>query len=279
MIGFDFEYYRPKTLAEAVNFYHMLKERGKRPVYYSGGTELITMARLNQVIFGSVIDIKGIPDTWIYGYSEQDLIIGSSISLTDLEEDRDFPLLSQTAGRVADRTSRNKITIGGNICGKIIYREAVLPFLLADSRVLIAGRNGSRIVPISNIFEQEVQLAEDEWIVQFLTDRSILSLPFFTVKKRKLDVIDYPLLTLAAIKKDEHIRVAVSGLCAFPFRSEAIETILNNRSMPKELRIKEAVDRLPAPVLNDWIASAEYRRFVFQNTLMEMFTALEGDEK
>ncbi|MFC7392163.1 FAD binding domain-containing protein [Scopulibacillus cellulosilyticus] len=278
MIGFDFEYFKPKTVADAVKLFQILEEQGKQPVYYAGGTELITLGRLNQVSFGSVIDIKGIPDCCVYGYSEQELVIGSSISLTYLADMRDFPLLGQTAGRVADHTARNKITIGGNICGRIIYKEAVLPFLLTDSRVLVAGRNGSRMVPVTDLFNKGLHLANGDWMVQFFTDRNMLSLPFYTVKKRKLDVIDYPLLTLAALRKDDEIRVAVSGLCDFPFRSKEIEAVLNDRSMTKNTRILQAVERLPGPVLNDWIASAEYRIFVLKNTLMEMLSALEGDD-
>jgi xanthine dehydrogenase molybdenum-binding subunit len=62
MIEFDFEYYRPSTIEEAVGLYHTLHTSGKMPIYYSGGTEIITLARSGQIMMGAVIDIKGISE-------------------------------------------------------------------------------------------------------------------------------------------------------------------------------------------------------------------------
>jgi CO/xanthine dehydrogenase FAD-binding subunit len=62
MISFDFEYYRPTTIEEAVHVFQQADSNGKEPLYYSGGTEIISMARLNQLRTGAVIDIKGIPE-------------------------------------------------------------------------------------------------------------------------------------------------------------------------------------------------------------------------
>jgi xanthine dehydrogenase molybdenum-binding subunit len=157
-----------------------------------------------------------------------------------------------------------------------MYREAVLPLLLAESRVVIAGRNGLRTVPIVNVFRQRLFLERGGWLVQILTDRRMLQLPFFSVKKRKLDLIDYPLLTLAALKIGDFIRVAFSGLTAYPFRSAELEDILNNRDLPPEERIELAIQKLPSPVLDDWLGSADYRLFVLKNTLVDMLAALEG---
>jgi CO/xanthine dehydrogenase FAD-binding subunit len=276
MIDFDFEYYHPSTIEEAVRLFRTLDADGKHPIYYSGGTEIITLARLGQIEMGAVIDIKGISECRVYGFREQDLVIGSSVTLTLLSEVPEFPLLGVTGSRVADHTARNKITIGGNICGEIMYREAVLPLLLAESRVAIAGSNGVRTVPILDVFRQRLLLGRGEWLVQIITDQRMLHLPFFSVKKRKLDIIDYPLLTLSALKTGDFIRVAFSGLSSYPFRSAEVEDILNDRNSPPEERIQRAIQKLPAPVLDDWLGSADYRIFVLKNTLADMFAALEG---
>ncbi len=60
MIAFNFEYYKPDSLDEAVKLHKGLSESGKEPLYYSGGTEIITMARRNDLVTKAVIDIKGI---------------------------------------------------------------------------------------------------------------------------------------------------------------------------------------------------------------------------
>jgi xanthine dehydrogenase molybdenum-binding subunit len=276
MIGFDFDYYRATSIPMAIDLFQRLKARGKNPVYYSGGTELITLSRLDQVQMGAVIDIKGIPETFAYGFQGRDFVIGAAKTLSELFDQPAFPLLARTGGRVADRTARNKITIGGNLCSAFIYREGVLPFLLTESHLLIAGQQGLRKVSIIERFDRELRLADGEWLVQILTDRKYLTMPFFSVKKRKIDVVGYPLLTIAALKSDEGIHVAFSGLCDFPFRSKTIETIINDQRLSKQERIDQVIHRLPAPVRDDWLGSAEYRLFVLKNTLDDMFLALEG---
>ena len=54
MIAFDFEYYKPDTVEDAVKLYNKLNSNGKKPIYYGrGGTEFISMARMNNRYTGS----------------------------------------------------------------------------------------------------------------------------------------------------------------------------------------------------------------------------------
>lgn len=36
MLPFDFDYYRPKTLKEAVDLFQYLEQQGKQPFYFNG---------------------------------------------------------------------------------------------------------------------------------------------------------------------------------------------------------------------------------------------------
>ncbi|WP_019006691.1 FAD binding domain-containing protein [Cohnella laeviribosi] len=276
MIPYDFEYYRPASVAEAIRLYGGLEKQGKSPVYYSGGTEIITLGRINLVKTGAVIDIKHIPECQVLGFEQNRLILGAGLSLTKLEEADPFPLLSKTAREVADRTSRNKITLGGNICGRIFYREAVLPFLLADSQVVLAGRDGIKRRSVHDVCNGNLRLDKGELLVQLLTERSYLELPHVSIKKRKQWETGYPLITVAALRKDDRIRVAFSGLCPFPFRSVELEEELNRRHVPLKTRVDQAVRRLPSPILNDIEGSAEYRIFVLRNLLEDVMEEMEG---
>ena len=134
MISYDFDYYKPATIEEATQLFHSLDEQGKNPIYFSGGTEVITLGRVNQIITGAVIDIKAIPECHVIKKEDNKLILGAALSLTKIREIQLFPFLSKTIEEIADNTARNKITLGGNICANIIYRETVLPLLLTESR-------------------------------------------------------------------------------------------------------------------------------------------------
>lgn len=275
MIPFNFDYYRPDTIQEAVQKYRELDSQGKEPVYYGGGSEIISMARVHNIRTKAVIDLKAIPECNILEFHEDQLVIGSSVTLSRISESKLFPLLGKAGGRIADHTMQCRITLGGNIGGTIIYREAVLPLLLSDSHVLVANGETLKQVPIQEVFNERLQLQKGEFIVRFIIGREYTTLPFVHVKKTKNEKIDYPLISIAAVKKDGRIRLAMSGVCSFPFRSPLVEDCLNDRSLLREARAVKALQALPAPVLNDISGSDSYRSFVLKGTLINTLETLE----
>lgn len=276
MIPFDFEYYKPETVEEAADLYSDLKSRGKKPLYYGGGTEIISMARAFNIYTEAVVDIKGIPECNTQELSDDKLIIGSAVTLTQIAESNLFPLLGLTVQRIADHTIQDKITLGGNIAGTIIYKEAVLPLLISDSEVTIAGEGGRRQIRLKDIFDKEIKLQDGEFIVNVSVSSRFASLPYLHAKRTKSDKIDYPLVTLAALKDNNRINIAFSGVCRFPFRSSSIEDHLNDISNPINIRINNIIDNMPDVILSDLAGSADFRKFMLQKMLMEVLDRLEG---
>jgi len=276
--SYNFEYYKPKSIEEAASIFDQMDQQGKDPMYFSGGTEIITLKRLNQLKTGAVIDIKAIQECNVFEFHEDSLLTGAALTLTKVEELNLFPLLSQTVSEIADKTARNKITAGGNICGQIFYREAVLPFLLTDSELMIAGSDGRRNAPIKDVFNKQLLLNRGEFLVQMKTNRKYTEMPFVSIKRRRQWNTGYPLLTVAALKAEQGIRVAISGLTHFPFRSAQMEDALNRTDLAFEKRINLALSLLDVPILNDTEGSARYRLFVLKNTLYDIFQELEGDK-
>lgn len=278
MISFDFDYYQPATIEEAIQLFHTLDEQGKNPLYFSGGTEIITLGRLNRIVTDAVIDIKAIPECTAYRKKGTTHIWGAALSLSRIREIGAFPFLSKTIAEIADNTARNKITLGGNICANIFYRETVLPLLLTDSQVVIASRTGLKQRPLRDVFDQILQLEKGEFMVQIITEQSEIDLPFLCIKKRRQWDVGYPLITTAALKKNDRLKVAFSGLCAFPFRNQQMEKSLNDHQLSREERVEQALQQIPATILEDVHGSAEYRMFVLKNTLLDILDAFEGAE-
>lgn len=276
MIPNKFEYYKPDTLEEAYNVYNELSSQGKKPLYYGGGTEIITMSRANNVHMGAVIDIKGISDCCNIEIKDNKLNIGSAATLSQITESKIFPLLGQTAARIADHTVQCKLTIGGNLCGTIIYRETSLPLMLCNSTVVIFGKNGKREVQINQIFDKKLRLAPDEILVNIITDVKYCSLPYVHAKKTKSDKIAYPLLTVAAIKEDNKIRIAFSGLCSYPIRSLDVENYINDSNLSRKDKINKTADSISDTILDDVEGSLNYRKFVLKNTLENTLKTLEN---
>lgn len=285
MIPFDFEYYKPAAAKEAVSLFHDLQSQGKNPVYYGGGTEIISFSRLYQLYPKAVIDIKGIPECNVLEFQKDQLVIGAAKTLNQLQEANLFPLLSWCGGRVADHTVRNKITLGGNICSRLPFREAVLALLVADCDVVIQGEGGTRTEPLERIYNQSLRLGAGDLLLAVVVDKSITGLPFLSTKKTAngdvkypQDRIGYPVLSAAFLKKSGRLRAAFSGLCPFPFRSRELEEVLNDQAIAAAAKLDKAASFLPAPVINDIDGTASYREFVLRNTLSLAMDRLEGAE-
>ena len=276
MIAFDFDYYKPSTVTEAVETYKLAHHAGKQVIFYAGGTEFITFARTNKKRADVVIDIKGIPACMTLEVIGDELIIGAAVSLTTIVESNLFPLLGETVQRIADHTSRNKITIGGNLNSHFIYREGVLPLLLVNARGMTVRKDKEKILPLVQILNEG--LDEGELLVQIHVDQSYVNLPFSTIKRTRMSKVGYPIVTVAALMKGNAIRVAFSGVCEFPFRSVEIETLLNDSTISKEERINQVIDHLPGPVVQDIHASAAYRLFVLKNVLTDTLNAMEANK-
>jgi CO/xanthine dehydrogenase FAD-binding subunit len=277
VIGFDFEYYKPGSIEEAVRTFAHLDAEGRNPFYYGGGTEIITMARMNNVVPGAVIDLKGIPECRALGHGDGRLIIGAGATLAEIHESGLFPLLGRAGGRVADHSVQVKVTLGGNLAGTIVYREASLPLLVADCEAVVAGAGGLRVVPFQDVFGGRLNLPRGDFLVQVNIARESTCLPGFHAKKTRLEKIGYPVLAAVMVRdRQGRYRAAFSGLCSSPFRSVELEAALNDARLEPIRRIDLAIASLPAPVLDDTEASAGYRLFVLRNTLEEALDALGG---
>jgi CO/xanthine dehydrogenase FAD-binding subunit len=179
--------------------------------------------------------------------------------------------------RIADHTIQDKITLGGNISGTIIYREAVLPLLISNSDVIIANSSGRKLIPLGDILDKRIKLSNEEFIINVVVDSRFLSIPYLHVKRTKSDKIDYPLITLAALKANNRINIAFSGVCSYPFRSSLIENYLNDSSLQNNMRINNIIDNIPDTILNDLAGSADFRKFMLKKMLTEVLEKLEDE--
>jgi len=275
MIPFNFTYYRPDSLEEAVRIHSELTSKGLSAVYYSGGSEIITMCRAGSIRPDAVIDIKEIPELKSLAMDESCLRIGSACTLYKIKQSKAYPLLALACGRIADHTNQCRITLGGNICGTIIYKETVPPLLLSDAEVTLLGSEGKRTVPFSDVFDGRIHLLPSELLVSAQIPKWALSAQHFHIKLTAQEKIDYPLVSIAALIKDNFLRIAFSGVCSFPFRSQQIELVLNNKSLSISERAERAASLIPEEY-SDRAGSAEYRRFVFKNAIEELLEEWEN---
>jgi len=276
MIPFNFDYYRPESAEEAADLYRQLAEAGKEPLYYAGGTEIVTFCRQQIIKTGALIDLKEIPETNIYEPDGDRLNLGSSVTLSALSDRDDYPLLARVARKIADRTVRNRLNLGGNICGRLPYREVILPLLLAEAEVNLNGPDGTRNVSLAELFDKRIRLKEGEILVSLSVDQDILKQEGWQKRREYHGPVGYPLTHLIGAWKEDKLIMAVSGLCAFPFRSENLEQLINDKGLTSQEKVKQSSDLLPGPVRGDEMASKEYREAMWQKDLLQMLDEMEG---
>ncbi len=277
MIAFDFDYYKPETVHDTISLYEDLKNKGKKVMYYGGGTEFITMSRMNNIYADAILDIKGIPELNICKIKEEKLIIGAGVTLTKIAELDFFPLLSKTVKRIADHTVQDKITIGGNLVGSIIYKEAALPLLVSNSDILVGNKDGIQRQKLMEYWNKNLKDKEGDLIIQFIVDTRYLHLPYVHVKRTKNEKIDYPLISIAALKDGDRINIGFSGLCDKAFRSLDIEDILNDNSISDKERIHRIIQRVPYEIIEDIYGTCKYRKFMLSKMLEEIVDEFRED--
>lgn len=254
MIAADITYLRPSTPQEAVDAW----TRHEAARYLAGGTEITTSARRTAAYdLRACIDIKHIPEVHVHGINGDFLHLGAALSLSEITDRHLFPLLTATCRGIADRTVRNRLTLGGNLAGQLPYREAALPLLLADASVstISPDPNGAPAQPrtrkLRETFDKRLILSPGELVLSFSVPLAATTLPWSHHRKTRTGPVDYPLVTTAMIRDNTSIRLSISGAHPYPFRSNEIDALLATN--------ETNITPLLGPLRTDSRASAEYR--------------------
>jgi CO/xanthine dehydrogenase FAD-binding subunit len=275
MIPHNFVYMQPTSLEEAVEAYQAASEAGKEPVYYAGGTEVVSYAHQGIIAPGAVVDLKRVPECRVHDADDDALVFGACLTLNELVADRRFPLLSKAA-HIIDHTIRNRLTLGGNVAGRLPYRETVLPFLVADGTAVLYGPDGERTVPLSEIFRARLRLQDGEILVQLRAFRRLAEAPWYYERRVKHNQLDYPIVTGCFLRWEDEIRMALTGTFGFPLRSSEVETVLNDASIPVADRPSQALGTVNFDVFEDERASTGYRQALTEMVIGAALAELGG---
>ncbi|MFY9611849.1 MAG: xanthine dehydrogenase family protein subunit M [Blastocatellia bacterium] len=112
-----FSYRVPKKISDAVK---MMADAGPDASFVAGGTDLYPNMKRRQQTPRTVISVTRLRELQeIRGDAETGMVIGASVSLTDLCEhpiiQRDYPVVANAARLISTPILRNMGTIGGNL--------------------------------------------------------------------------------------------------------------------------------------------------------------------
>lgn len=219
-MGNDLIYLRPASAEEAVAAWAEFAQGAgahKDVRYLAGGTEIVTSSRKTAAPPHVLIDIARLPELRQREVSGNPWVLGAALTLNQAAE-APYPLLGTTVRHIADHTTRNRLTLGGNVAGALPYREAVLPLLLANATLvtLVPGAAGGaperRERPLREAFDRKLHLDPGELVVAFTVPAQAARAEGRHHRATRTSPVDYPLVTACFSAGG----VAVSGVLSYP---------------------------------------------------------------
>lgn len=266
----DFKYLSPKTLKEALT---MLDKHQDDYKIIAGGQSLLILMRQGLVAPEYLIDIYGIPElNYIKSDGKKGLKIGALTTHRDIENSGMvkgvFQVLAEMEHRLASIQTRNRGTIGGNICHGDPAGDPAPVLMALGARLKLSNAKRDRIVSMDDFsvdyFETLLEPGE------ILTEIQLPALPIRSgAAYTKFNIIESDMATVSVASwiaideagKCQDVRIALGAAAAKPLRVKKAEAVLKDKSVTDALLKKAGVAASEeAEPVTDINASEEYRR-------------------
>lgn len=256
------DYLRPTNLDEA------LQALARPWTVLAGGTDFYP-ARVGRAIDENVLDIGGIADLRGITAGLDGWRLGATTTWSELLDTELPPLfdgLKQAAREVGGRQIQNAGTIAGNLCNASPAADGVPPLLALDAAVELAGRAGTRRLPLVSfiIGNRRTVLAPGELLVAIHVSapaRDTRS-AFLKLGARRYLVISIAMAAATLEIEDGRIaaaRIAVGACSAVARRLPALEAALGGATVNSLAARVEAFQLAPLSPIDDVRGSAAYR--------------------
>jgi len=268
MIPKRFDYYSPGSLQEAIR---LLRQNGEAKIL-AGGQSLLPLMKLRLAAPTALVDISKLVNLSHIRDNGDYLAIGALITHDAIEHDvtiRDrFTLINDAVARIGDQQVRNLGTIGGSVCHADPAADLPTALLVADTRFVMEGEGGRRMVPARDFFVDffSTAVGHDE----ILTELQVPRLPkrsgsaYVKHSLREADFAIANVGTIVSMEEDgktcREARIGFGSAGPTPLRAASAEQFLKGRPLD-EATISEAAERAieganPSP---DVHGSREYR--------------------
>jgi aerobic carbon-monoxide dehydrogenase medium subunit len=279
-----FEYFSPRTIAEAVDLLAKYGDEGK---VLAGGQSLVPLMNMRLARPGVIIDINRI-DTLAYLREQTGVLRFGALTRQRTAERSPVvaercPLLRDALRLVGHAQIRNRGTIGGSIAHADPAAELTAILAALDGEVIVRSTGGSRTIAASDLFVTYLTTALDPR--ELLVEVRIPALPrgagwsWMEIARRHGDFALAGVGVVLATRRGKitEARIGLTGVGPTPLRAADAERLLVGRA-PAETLWGEAAEAVRAAVTpdGDIHASAEYRQHVAgvltQRALREAFS-------
>lgn len=263
-----FGYHRAESVSEAVEI--LAAYEGASRVL-AGGQSLIPMVNMRLLQPDALVDVNGVGDLTHIERHADAVTVGAMVRYRDLESSsiiaEHVPLVTRVLRHIGDRQIRNRGTIGGSLAHGDPTAEMPLACLTLGACVTVVGPEGSRSIPLSDLYLDSYATALDP--LEVLTE-----IRFPTGGSQPVAFIeccrrhnDFAVIAVACTGRQDSagrwrdIRVGVGGAAATPVLAPDISTSLEGSHLSDDdirAAAQEVQGSLDPP--SDIRASAAYRR-------------------
>lgn len=267
-----FEYFSPKTSAEALE---LVNRFGKKAKILAGGTDLLIMMKEKVIKPEYLIDINEISELKGIVYEPgKGAVIGAATKVSEVEHSEiireKYYALHQAAGELGSVQVRNMATIGGNSCHASPAAETPTPLIALGATVVLSSLSGEREIPLEDfiIGNRQTALAEGEILTKFkLPEPAPRSASrYWYIGLRDAMEIDAVNMAVNIVLEDDlrtvkALKLVMGSVSPRPLVSAEVPNILVGKEFTLELveKAAEAASGEAKPI-SDIRASAEYRR-------------------
>jgi carbon-monoxide dehydrogenase medium subunit len=274
----EFDYVRPRTLKEAVNF--LAAHNGDaRP--FMGGTDLFVRLRdgFHQET-EYVVDLKGLPGMLDITFNPSTgLRMGAAVNMNRMAAfpavQEHYPILAEAARTVASYQLRTRATVAGNLCNASPASDTAPACLVLDASVVLFGPGGERRLPLNGFFTGpgSTQMHPGEIVTAVEIPLPPAGYAGRYIKLGRNAIGDLAIVGVAAIgfpdtetASGHRFRIALASVAPIPLRATAAEEILARGPLTKETIDAAASAAMDAAdPISDVRASVEYRKLMVRN--------------
>lgn len=170
----DFNYFRPKSLDEAIG----LLEKSNNGAPIAGGTDMLVEIKQGLRHHDDIISLNDIEELKLISEDAENIYIGAGVTHNELQSStvikKKIPAIAQAASKIGCHQIRNKGTIGGNLCTAASCCDLGPVLLTLNSSVELVSTSETRKISLNEffIFHRKTTLRKGE-----LMSRIIVPLP------------------------------------------------------------------------------------------------------
>jgi aerobic carbon-monoxide dehydrogenase medium subunit len=288
----EFEYHRPRTLAEASEFLS-LHAGEARP--FLGGTDLLVRMRDGVLTPRFLVDVKGLDGTDDLRFdSKSGLTLGAAVSMNRViasaEVRTHYPLLAQACRTVASYPLRTRATVVGNICNASPAGDTIGASLLLLGTLQVHGARGPRQERLDAFFlgpgKTTLEPGDIVTAIHFPLPPKGCAGVYIKLGRNQLSDLSIVGVTAfghpdAGCRSGYRFRVALASVAPVPLVPVEVEKHLADHPItPESLREAAQLASDACSPIDDVRGSARYRRLMVRNlsakALAQVWSQLTG---